>query len=81
MFRLAATLISIANFLTFAPFLALIPAAFYALDRWCIYEANLKYPNYESLDKLNSFTKLTLLLPSIAIWSTLFIAIHHAALR
>ena len=81
MFRLAATLISIANFLTFAPMMALVPALFYALDRWCIREANLEYGDYESLKELSSFTKLTLLLPSIAIWSTLFIAIHHAALH
>jgi hypothetical protein len=68
MFRMLATAVSIGKFLTFAPFLAIIPAVWFALDRWMIYEANI---NYQNVSDIPAFTKITMMLPAVAIWTTL----------
>ena len=74
MLRMLDTVISIGKFLTFAPFLSLIPAVFYALDRWMIHEANT---NFKEVDDIPGFTKITMMMPAASIWTTLFIAMSH----
>ena len=72
MLRMLATVISIGKFLTFAPFLSLIPAVFYALDRWMIHEAKV---NFKDVEDIPGFTKITMMLPAIAIWTTLVLVL------
>jgi len=71
MIRLAACVVTSIKFGSMASWGAIIPFVAFALDRWMIWEGN----KYEKIEEIPVFSKITMLLPSISIWTMLLIAL------
>ena len=71
MIRLAACVVTSIKFGSMASWGAIIPFVAFALDRWMIWEG----AKYEEVEDIPTFAKITMLLPSITIWTMLLIAL------
>ena len=71
MIRLAACVVASIKFSSMAGWGAIIPFIALALDRWMIWEG----AKYEEVEDIPVFAKITMLLPSISIWTMLLIAL------
>jgi len=71
MIRLAACVVTSIKFGSMASWGAIIPFVAFALDRWMIWEAD----KWDDIEEIPAFAKITMLLPSISIWTMLLIAL------
>ena len=71
MIRLAAVVIASMKFSSITSWGAVIPFVAFALDRWMIWEG----VKYKEVEDIPVFAKITMILPSISIWTMLLIAL------